>query len=158
MQGLKLNHIIKRGPRPQYVNFSTGFKPSTVGSHSFDNDIQRLYTPQPSGLERYCRFALGGRLPTAGRVFSVRSSMELSRPEVVQRHGHLPTFPLILFKPWVIVMCGFIVVSLSASYMSRIRIFKCSSVQSIFSYYILHNCVCTVPYCFYHSLWALIPT
>ena len=72
-----------------------------------------IFTPQPSGLEGYCRHGPGGRAGglaggraggraggcqtcgthisvTAWWIFSVRSSMELSRPVVVHCHAHLP--------------------------------------------------------------------
>ena len=67
-----------------------------------------LFTPQPSGLEGYCRHGPGGRAGgraggcqtcgthisvTAWWIFSIRSSVELSRPVVVHRHGHLPICP-----------------------------------------------------------------
>ena len=67
-----------------------------------------LFTPQPSGLEGYCRHGPGGRAGgraggcqtcgthisvTAWGIFSIRSSVELSRPVVVHRHGHLPICP-----------------------------------------------------------------
>ena len=74
-----------------------------------DNDEWCIFTPQPSGLEGYYRANPGGRAAsrlcethiseTAGRIFSVWSSMELSRPVVVQRHGHLPICP-IWACPW----------------------------------------------------------
>ena len=73
-----------------------------------------LFTPQPSGLEGYCRHGPGGRAGgraggcqtcgthisvTAWWIFSVRSSMELSRPVVVHCHAHLPICP-ICACPW----------------------------------------------------------
>ena len=39
---------------------------------------------------RLCRRHICG---TAGWIFSIQSSMELSRPEVVLRHDHLPFAP-----------------------------------------------------------------
>ena len=81
-----------------------------------------VFTPQPSGLEGYCRHGPGGRAGglaggraggraggcqtcgthisvTAWWIFSVRSSMELSRPVVVHCHAHLPICP-IWACPW----------------------------------------------------------
>ena len=73
-----------------------------------------LVTPQLSGLEGYCRHGLGGQAAgraggcqtcgthisvTAWWIFSIRSSVELSRPVVVHRHGHLPICP-IWACPW----------------------------------------------------------
>ena len=73
-----------------------------------------LFTPQPSGLEGYCRHGPGGRAggraggcQTCGThisvttwwIFSVRGSMELSRPVVVHCHAHLPICP-IWACPW----------------------------------------------------------
>ena len=74
----------------------------------------QIFTPQPSGLEGYCRHGPGGRAGgraggcqtcgthisvTARWIFSVRSSMELSRPVVVHCHAHLPICP-IWACPW----------------------------------------------------------
>ena len=76
--------------------------------------IFAFFTPQPSGLEGYCRHGPGGRAGgraggcqtcrthisvTAWWIFSVRSSMELSRPVVVHCHAHLPICP-IWACPW----------------------------------------------------------
>ena len=77
-----------------------------------------LITPQPFGLEGYCRHGSGGWMGgraggraggcqtcgthisvTAWRIFSIRSSMELSRPVVVHCHGNLPICP-IWACPW----------------------------------------------------------
>ena len=77
-----------------------------------------FFTPQPSGLEGYCRHGPGGRAAgraggraggcqtcgthisvTAWWIFSVRSSMELSRPVVVHCYAHLPICP-IWACPW----------------------------------------------------------
>ena len=69
-----------------------------------------IFTPQPSGLEGYCRHGPGGRAGgcqtcgthisvTAWWIFSVRSSMELSRPVVVHCYAHLPICP-IWACPW----------------------------------------------------------
>ena len=73
-----------------------------------------LFTPQPFGLEGYCRHGSGGRpggraggcqtcgthiSVTAWRIFSIRSSMELSRPVVVHCHGNFPICP-IWACPW----------------------------------------------------------
>ena len=73
-----------------------------------------LFTPQPSGLEGYCRHGPGGRAGgraggcqtcgthisvTAWWIFSIRSSVELSRPVVVHCHVHLPICP-IWACPW----------------------------------------------------------
>ena len=63
-----------------------------------------IFTPQPSELEGYCRHGPSGRAGgcqtcgthisvTARWIFSIRSSVELSRPVVVHRHGHLPICP-----------------------------------------------------------------
>ena len=71
---------------------------------------EKLFSPQPSGLEGYCRHSLGGcssgRLPnlrnisvSAWWIFSVRSSVELSRLVVVHCHGQLPICP-IWACPW----------------------------------------------------------
>ena len=64
-----------------------------------------VFTPQPSGLEGYCGHNSGGWARgragacqtsgthiyvTAWRIFSIRISVELSRPVVVHCHGHLP--------------------------------------------------------------------
>ena len=61
-----------------YSNLWTGFYPS-------------------AGLESYCRTGPSGvcqtcgmHISTDGRIFSVQSSMGLSRPEFGQRRGHLP--------------------------------------------------------------------
>ena len=65
---------------------------------------QWLFTPQPCGLEGYCRHSPGGWVGvcqtcgthisvTTWRIFSIRSSVELSRPVVVHCHGHLPICP-----------------------------------------------------------------
>ena len=66
-----------------------------------------LFTPQPSGLEGYCH-GPGGRpggraggcqtcgthiSVTAWWIFSIRSSVELSRPGV-HCHGHMPICPI----------------------------------------------------------------
>ena len=74
----------------------------------------QVFTPQPFGLEGYCRHGSGGRAGgraggcqtcgthisvTAWRIFSIRSSMELSRPVVVHCHGNLPICP-IWACPW----------------------------------------------------------
>ena len=58
------------------------------------------FTAKSSGLAGYCRTGLVGRAAvrvcgthicqTMGRIFSVRGSMELIRPEVVQRHVICP--------------------------------------------------------------------
>ena len=76
-----------------------------------------VFTPQPFGLEGYCRHGSGGRAGglaggwaggraggcqtcgthisvTVWRIFSIRSSMELSRPVVVHCHGNLPICPM----------------------------------------------------------------
>ena len=73
-----------------------------------------LFTPQPSGLEGYCRHGPGGLADsravgcqtcgthisvTAWRIFSVRSFVELSRSVVVHCYGKLPTCP-IWACPW----------------------------------------------------------
>ena len=69
-----------------------------------------IFTPQPSGLEGYCRHGPGGRAGgcqtcgthisvTSWWIFSIRSSVELSRPVVVYCHGHLPICP-IWACPW----------------------------------------------------------
>ena len=63
------------------------------------------FTHQPFGLEGYCRHGSGVRAGlcqicgtrisvTALRIFSIRSSMELSRPVAVHCHGHLPICPI----------------------------------------------------------------
>ena len=68
------------------------------------------FTPQPCGLEGYCRQGPGGLAGgcqtcgthisvTAWRIFSIRSFVELSRPLVVHCHGHLPICP-IWACPW----------------------------------------------------------
>ena len=69
-----------------------------------DCQFQFLFTPQPSGLEGYCCHGPGGRaaaklvelisLVTARQIFSIRSSVELSKPVVVHRHDHLPIGPI----------------------------------------------------------------
>ena len=76
-------------------------RPSVPPSH--------LFTPQPSGLEGYCRHGWGRAggcqncgthiSVTAWWIFSLRSSMELSRPVVVHCHAHLPICP-IWACPW----------------------------------------------------------
>ena len=73
-----------------------------------------VFTLQPSGLEGYCRHGPGRRAGgwaggcqtcrthisvTAWRIFSIRSSVELSRPLIVHCHGHLPIC-LIWACPW----------------------------------------------------------
>ena len=81
----------------------------------FDNFYKHgFFTPQPFGLEGYCRHGSGGRAGgraggcqtcgtlisvTAWRIFSIPSSMELSRPVVVPCNGHLPICP-IWACPW----------------------------------------------------------
>ena len=78
------------------------FSPPVCPSHFF--------TPQPFGLEGYCRHGSGGRAGgcqtcgthisvTTWLIFSIRSSMELSRPVVVHCHGNLPICP-IWACPW----------------------------------------------------------
>ena len=60
-----------------------------------------IFTPQPSGLEGHCHHSPGRRVGgcqtcgthisvTAWQIFSIRSSVELSRPVVVRCHDHLP--------------------------------------------------------------------
>ena len=72
--------------------------------------LSHLLTPSPFGLEGYCRHGSGGRAGscqicgthicvTAWRIFSIRSSVELSRPVVVHCYGHLPICP-IWACPW----------------------------------------------------------
>ena len=76
--------------------------------------LKLIFTPQPSGLEGYCRHGPGGRAGgraggcqtcgthisvTSWWIFSIRSSVELSRPVVVHCHGHLPICP-IWACPW----------------------------------------------------------
>ena len=66
-----------------------------------------VFTPQPSGLEGYCRHGRAGGCQNCGthisvttwRIFSIRSSVGLSRPVVVHCHGHLPICP-IWACPW----------------------------------------------------------
>ena len=53
-----------------------------------------LFSPQPSVLEEYCHTGKGGRAAArlCGTYISETTgwiSMELSRPQVVQHHGHL---------------------------------------------------------------------
>ena len=78
--------------------------PASTVSKTGDIFIQSIFTPQPSGLEGYCRHGPGGRAGgcqtcgthisvTAWWIFSIRSSVELSRPVVVHRHGHLSICP-----------------------------------------------------------------
>ena len=70
--------------------------------------LSHLFTPQPSGLEGYCRHGPGGRaggraggwLPDLRNPYLCNrlmdflwSSMELSRPVVVHCHGHCPFAP-----------------------------------------------------------------
>ena len=70
----------------------------------------QLFTPQPFGLEGYCRHGSGGRVGscqtcgthisvTTWLIFSIQSSVELYRPVVVYCHGHLPIWP-IWACPW----------------------------------------------------------
>ena len=84
--------------------------PGQNGRHFADNIFRCLFTPQPFGLEGYCRHGSGGRAGgyqtcgthisvNAWRIFSIRSSVELSRPVVVHCHGHLPICP-IWACPW----------------------------------------------------------
>ena len=72
--------------------------------------VSFFITPQPFGLEGYCRHGSGGRAGgcqtcgthisiTTWRIFSIRSSVEFSRPVVVHCHGHLPICP-IWACPW----------------------------------------------------------
>ena len=76
-------------------------------SLSLKTQCQMLFTPQPFGLEAYCHHGVGGRLPncrthifvTACQIFSIWSSVELSRPLVVHCHSHLPICP-IWACPW----------------------------------------------------------
>ena len=107
------NDVQLPSPMTRQLN---GFPHFSVSSFSF------IFTPQPFGLEGYCRHGPGGRaggLPggraggraggchtcgthisvTAWWIFSVRSSMELSRPVVVHCHAHLPICP-IWTCPW----------------------------------------------------------
>ena len=74
------------------------------------DSLCKLFTPQPSGLEGYCRHGPGGRAGgcqtcgthisvTAWWIFSIRSSVELSRPVGVHCHGHMPICP-IWACPW----------------------------------------------------------
>ena len=66
--------------------------------------VHSLFTPQPSGLEGYCRHGPGGRAGgcqtwthisvTAWWIFSVRSSVELPGPVVVHCHGHSLIWPI----------------------------------------------------------------
>ena len=63
--------------------------------------------PQTFRLEGYCRTASGGPVggqvshisENAGRIFSIRSSMELSGPVIAQRHGYLSICPTWIC-PW----------------------------------------------------------
>ena len=82
----------------------------TRQSHPHGLTHMFLFTPQPSGLEGYCRHGPGGRAGgcqtcgthisvTAWWIFSIRSSVELSRPVGVHRHGHMPICP-IWACPW----------------------------------------------------------
>ena len=114
-----------------HISFVHNFPPFTIhvryiilsnclwfhGSMKIHNIIQTNYyffTPQPFGLEGYCRHGSGGRAGgraggcqtcrthisvTAWRIFSIRSSMELSGPVVVHCHGNLPICP-IWACPW----------------------------------------------------------
>ena len=85
-----------------------------IGVKLFLRGPYAIITPQPSGLEGYCRHGPGGRAGgraggcqtcgthisvTAWWIFSVRSSTELSRPVVVHCHAHLPICP-IWACPW----------------------------------------------------------
>ena len=74
--------------------------PITVAWYRYTT-AQCLFTPQPSGLEGYCRHGPGGQAGvcqtcgthfsvTACRILSVPSSVELSRPAVMAHHDHLP--------------------------------------------------------------------
>ena len=74
-----------------------------------DPNLKPIFTPQPSGLEGYCRHGPGGRAGglaggcqtcwthisvTAWRIFSIRSFVELAWPLVVHCHGHWPICPI----------------------------------------------------------------
>ena len=69
-----------------------------ISNHNQPNELlDSVFTPQPFGLEGYGRHGSGGRVDgrahisvTAWRIFSIRSSVELSRPVLVRCHGHLP--------------------------------------------------------------------
>ena len=74
-------------------------------AQSLDTDIQRLLPISPPGWRGIVApVRAGGRVAArlcvmhiseiTGRIFSVRSSMEVSRPEVVQRDTNLPTMGL----------------------------------------------------------------
>ena len=84
--------------------------PSVCLSVCLSAHLSHLFTPQPSGLEGYCRHGPGGWAGvcqtcgthisvTAWRIFSIWSSVELSRPLVVHCHGHSPICP-IWACPW----------------------------------------------------------
>ena len=86
------------------------FRPSVRPSVCLSTHLSHLFTPQPSGLEGYCRHGPGGWAGgcqicgihisvTAWWIFSIRSSVELSRPLVVHGHGHSPICP-IWACPW----------------------------------------------------------
>ena len=77
-------------------------------------EVIAIFTPQPSGLEGYCRHGPGGRAGgraggcqtcgthisvTAWWIFSIRSSVELSKLVGVHCHGHMPICP-IWACPW----------------------------------------------------------
>ena len=80
------------------------------GSVRLSVRLSHLFTPQPFGLEGYCRHGPGGPpggcqtcgthiSVTAWWIFSIWSSVELSRLIVVHCHGHLPKWP-IWTCPW----------------------------------------------------------
>ena len=105
--------------QPRWVNSDQGCnKQITLKNELCSLLSTHIFTPQPSGLEGYCRHGPGGRAGgrsggraggcqtcwthisvTAWWIFSVRSSMELSRPVVVHCHAHLPICP-IWACPW----------------------------------------------------------
>ena len=109
-------------PKPQPHLLLYRYKPSQHMSDFHQNLIKdwintinktiksHFFTPQPSGLEGYCRHGPGGRAGgcqtcgthisvTARWIFSIRSSVELSRPVGVHCHGHMPICP-IWSCPW----------------------------------------------------------
>ena len=89
-------------------SFAIPIPTRTVHHHYHNHNTPKneaAFTPQPFGLEGYCRHGSGGRAGgraggcqtcgthisvTALRIFSIRSSVELSRPVVVHCHGYLP--------------------------------------------------------------------
>ena len=125
-RNLRITLPVLKFPKTQLLNLISFQKilPSpTAFINQYYNILLRLYIyisyhyifyPSARRAEGYCRHGSGGRpggraggcqtcgthiSVTAWRIFSIRSSMELSRPVVVHCHGNLPICP-IWACPW----------------------------------------------------------